>query len=74
MVSSDLQSEGTFCGWNIRFFNVIDEYCRTTLAIIPRRSFTADDVVPVLENIIAEAGPPRPTSGVRTGPSSPSQH
>jgi putative transposase len=37
-------------------FFVIDEYTRTALAIIPRRSFTATDVVAVLEGIIAETG------------------
>lgn len=53
MVSFDFQSDVTSCGRRIRFFNVIDEYTRTALAIIPRRSFTAADVVAVLENIIA---------------------
>jgi transposase InsO family protein len=37
-------------------FNVIDEYTRTALAITPRRSFTATDVIAVLEGIIAETG------------------
>ncbi|MGP5073886.1 integrase core domain-containing protein, partial [Arthrobacter rhombi] len=46
----------TSCGRHIRFFNVIDEYSRTALAIIPRRSFTATDVVAALEDIIAETG------------------
>jgi transposase InsO family protein len=44
----------TSCGRHIRFFNVIDEYTRTALAIIPRRSFKATGLVTVLENIIAE--------------------
>jgi transposase InsO family protein len=34
----------------------LDEYTRTALAIIPRRSFKAADVVAVLEDIIAETG------------------
>ena len=34
----------------------IDEYTRTALAIIPRRSFKAVAVVAALENIIAETG------------------
>ena len=50
------QTHVTTCGRHIRFFNVIDEYTRTALAIIPRRSFKATDVVAVLENIIAEIG------------------
>ncbi|MGY2744927.1 transposase InsO family protein [Arthrobacter sp. UYCu723] len=36
--------------------NVIDEYTRTALAVVPRRSFKASDVVAVMENIIAETG------------------
>jgi len=56
VVSFDFQSDVTSCGRHIRFFNVIDEYTRTALAIIPRRSFKAADVVAVLENIIAETG------------------
>lgn len=56
VVSFDFQSDVTSCGRHVRFFNVIDEYTRTALAIIPRRSFTAVDVVAVLENIIAETG------------------
>lgn len=56
VVSFDFQSDVTSCGRHVRFFNVIDEYTRTALAIIPRRSFTSDDVVAVLEDIIAETG------------------
>lgn len=56
VVSFDFQSDVTSCGRHVRFFNVIDEYTRTALAIIPRQSFTATDVVAVLENIIAETG------------------
>jgi putative transposase len=69
VVSFDFQSDVTSCGRHIRFFNVMDEYTRTALAIIPRRSFKATDVVAVLKNIIP--APPRPTSGVTTGPNSP---
>ncbi|SEJ82835.1 HTH-like domain-containing protein [Arthrobacter sp. yr096] len=75
VVSFDFQSDVTSCGRHIRFFNVIDEYTCTALAIIPRRSFKAADVVAVLENIIAETGTPhRPTSDVTTGRSSPLPH
>jgi putative transposase len=56
VISFDFQSDVTSCGRHIRFFNVIDEYTRNALAIIPRRSFKAADVVAVLENIIAETG------------------
>ena len=56
VVSFDFQSDVTSCGRHVRFFNVIDEYTRTALAIIPRRSFTATDVIAVLEDIIAETG------------------
>ncbi|TDS85873.1 transposase InsO family protein [Nesterenkonia aurantiaca] len=56
VLSFDFQSDVTSCGRHIRFFNVIDEYTRTALAIIPRRSFTAADVIAVLEDIIAETG------------------
>lgn len=51
VVSFDFQSDVTSCGRHIRFFNVIDEYTRTALAIIARRSFTASDVIAALENI-----------------------
>lgn len=40
----------------MQFFNVIEEYTRRALAIIPRWSFKAADVVAVPENIIAETG------------------
>jgi putative transposase len=56
VVSFDFQSDVTSCGRHIRFFNVIDEFTRTALAIIPRRSFKASDVVAMLEDIIAETG------------------
>lgn len=56
VLSFDFQSDVTTCGRHIRFFNVIDEYTRTALAIIPRRSFKATDVIAVLEGIIAETG------------------
>lgn len=56
VISFDFQSDVTSCGRHVRFFNVIDEYTRTALAIVPRRSFTATDVVAVLEDIIAETG------------------
>ncbi|WP_346769081.1 IS3 family transposase, partial [Crystallibacter degradans] len=56
VISFDFQSDVTSCGRHIRFFNVIDECTRTALAIVPRRSFKASDVVAVLENIIAETG------------------
>ncbi len=54
VVSFDFQPDVTSCGRHARFFNVIDEYTRTALAIIPRRSFTAPDVVAALEDIIVE--------------------
>lgn len=56
VISFDFQSDSTTDGRHIRFFNVIDEYTRKSLAIIPRRSFTAPDVVAVLEDIIAQTG------------------
>lgn len=62
VVSFDFQSDVTSCGRHIRFFNVIDEYTRTALAIIPRRSFKATDVVAVLG---AESPRRRGTSGRR---------
>ena len=56
VVSFDFQSDATTDGRHVWFFNVIDEYTRKALAIIPVRSFTAPDVVAVLENIIAQIG------------------
>ena len=57
--SIDFQSDVAYCGRYIRFVNVIDEYTRAALAIIPRRSFKATDVVAVLGDIIAETGAQR---------------
>ena len=48
VLSFDFQSDVTSCGRHIRFFNVFDEYARTALAIVPRRSFNAKDVVAVI--------------------------
>jgi putative transposase len=57
VVSFDFQSDVTSCGRHIRFFFRHRRiHARTALAIIPRRSFKASDVVAVLENIIAETG------------------
>jgi putative transposase len=56
VVSFDFQSDVTSCGRHIRFLNVMDEYTRTALAIVARRSFTAADVVAVLEDVIAATG------------------
>ena len=56
VISFDFQSDVTSDGRHIRFFNVIDESTHKVLAIVPRRSFTAPDVVAVLDNIVAETG------------------
>ena len=56
VLNFDFQSDVTSCASHIRFFNVIDEYTRTALAIIPRRSVETKDVVAALEVIIAETG------------------
>jgi transposase InsO family protein len=56
VVDFDFQPDVTSCGRHIRFFFRLDEYTRTALAVIPRRSFKASDVVAVLEDIIAETG------------------
>lgn len=56
VLSFDFQSDVTTCGRHIRSSNVIDEFTRTALAIIPRRSFKATDVISVLEGIMADTG------------------
>ena len=40
VLSFDFQSDVTTCGRHIRFFNVIDEYTRTAMAELLRRSRT----------------------------------
>lgn len=57
VVSFDFQSDVTSCGRRVTF-DVIDEYTRTASAIVPLRSFTAMDVVAVLDDIIADTGIP----------------
>lgn len=48
VLSLGFQPDVTSWGRHIRFFNVIDEYARTALAIVPRRSLQAEDVVAVI--------------------------
>ena len=45
VVRFDFLSDVTSRGRYIRFFNAIDEYTHTALAIISRRTFKAADVV-----------------------------
>lgn len=52
----DYQSDVTADGRQIRFCNIVDEFTREALATTPRRSFTADDTITLLEHVIITVG------------------
>lgn len=52
----DFMFDRTIDGRQVKILNVIDEFDRTALACEVDHSFTADDVVTVLDQIVAERG------------------
>jgi putative transposase len=52
----DFQVDVTTDGRHIRFCNIVDEFTREALATTAARSFTADDTIILLDEVIAEAG------------------
>lgn len=52
----DFQYDVTSDGRQLRFLNVVDEFTREAFATSVRRSFTADETIAVLEQVIAQTG------------------
>ena len=52
----DFMFDRTIDGRQVKILNVIDEFTRTALATEAGHSFTADDVVAVLDKLVAEHG------------------
>ena len=48
----------THNGRKYRMLNIIDEYSRECLAMVPQRRFRSDDVLAVLADLFVEHGPP----------------
>jgi len=57
--AADFQTDETSDGRQLRFFNVVDEYTKENLLQYVDRSITADKVVELLDQIIAERGEPQ---------------
>ena len=57
--SWDFVHEQTDWGTNFRILSVIDEHTRQCHSLRPRRSYRAEDVIEVLEELIAEHGAPQ---------------
>lgn len=57
--SWDFVHDQTEWGTSFRMLSVMDEYTRECHSLRPRRSYRAEDVIEVLEELIAEHGAPR---------------
>jgi putative transposase len=55
----DFQFDETADGRRLKLLNVVDEFTREALAMRVARTCTADQVVEVLELLVAEYGPPK---------------
>ena len=56
--SYDFVEDITHNGRKYRMLNIIDEYSRECLALVPQRRFRSDDVLAVLADLFVEHGPP----------------
>jgi putative transposase len=56
--SYDFVEDITHNGRKYRMLNIIDEFTRECLAIVPQRRFRSDDVLAVLADLFIERGPP----------------
>jgi hypothetical protein len=56
--SYDFVEDITHNGRKYRMLNIIDEYSRECLAMVPQRRFRSDDVLAVLADLFVEHGPP----------------
>jgi len=54
----DFVHDSTMDGRNLKFLTLLDEHNRRSLAVQPRRSFTAQDVIEQLEQAVATYGAP----------------
>jgi transposase InsO family protein len=56
--SYDFVEDQTHNGRKYRMLNIIDEFSRECLAMVPLRRFRSDDVIDVLADLFIEHGPP----------------
>ena len=56
--SYDFVEDITHNGRKYRMLNIIDEFSRECLAMVPQRQFRSDDVLAVLADLFIEHGPP----------------
>ena len=56
--SYDFVEDQTHNGRKFRMLNIIDEYSRECLAMVPLRRFRSNDVIDVLADLFIEHGPP----------------
>ena len=56
--SYDFVEDITHNGRKYRMLNIIDEFTRECLAMVPQRRFRSDDVLAVLADLFIERGPP----------------
>jgi len=56
--SYDFIEDITHNGRKYRMLNIIDEFSRECLAMVPQRRFRSDDVLAVLADLFVERGPP----------------
>lgn len=58
MWSYDFVEDQTHNGRKFRMLNIIDEFSRECLAMVPLRRFRSNDVIDVLTDLFIEHGPP----------------
>jgi transposase InsO family protein len=56
--SYDFVEDITWNGRKYRMLNIVDEFSRECLAMVPQRRFHSDDVLAVLADLFVEHGPP----------------
>lgn len=56
--SYDFMQDSTVSGQKVKILNVIDEYTREWLSVRVARSITSEDVREVMEDLVAQHGPP----------------
>lgn len=56
--SYDFVEDITWNGRKYRMLNIVDEFSRECLAMVPQRRFRSDDVLAVLADLFVEHGPP----------------
>jgi transposase InsO family protein len=56
--SYDFVEDITWNGRKYRMLNIVDEFSRECLAMVPQRHFRSDDVLAILADLFIEHGPP----------------